>query len=890
MPLTPGTKLGPYEVLAPIGAGGMGEVFRARDTRLDREVAIKVLPAAMAQDRARLARFEREAKVLASLNHPNIAQIYGLEESGDTRALVMELVAGATLSGPQPIDTALNYARQIAEALEAAHEKGITHRDLKPANIMITPAGVVKVLDFGLASIPAREAGSDPSNSPTLTMAATQAGTIMGTAAYMSPEQARGKPVDQRADVWAFGVVLYEMLAGKQLFGGGETITDTLASVVKDTPNLDALPKDTPAYVRRLLDRCLRKDLRTRLQSIADARIVIDEPEQQQAAPPAPAKRRSPWWIAAAATPALGLLALAAIHFSEKPPEASPIRFEIAPPDKQNFGLGFAVSPDGKLVAFDGSSDAGTKLWIRPLSSTTAQPVAGTEGASRPFWSPNSRFVGFFANGKLKKVDVTGGQPETLCDVPRIPGGGTWNKDGDILFGAPDSALQRVSQSGGVAVPLSALDKDLKELGHLRPSFLPDGRHYTYIARGSDAGGSVYLASLDGMPRRRILSSSQGVIYSPPTSRGAPGHLLFLRSGTLMAQPFDVRRLELAGDAIQVAERVGNNNTYGYFSVSANGILVYRTGEPNRGQMRWVSRDGKVLGTVGPAGDYFDMSLSPDGKQVAVLARIDGSFGGGDIWLVDVAHNVATRFTFDQSSFGPFVWSPDASRLAYPVSKQSSKFDLFQKHSGGAETEDLLLAGDLVTLPADWSGDGAYLAYCERHPKTGWDLWILSLAGRAADERKPRPFLVTPFQESQAQFSPESHGPPRWVAYTSDESGRPEVYVRPFQTGDGQARKIQISTNGGSKPRWRRDGTELYYVAADTTLMAVTIKSGTQLGASVPKPLFLTNLRLDDGAGVLWFRYSPSADGSKFLILAPLDQTAFAPITAVVNWTAGLKR
>lgn len=495
MPLSLGTRLGAYEVLAPIGAGGMGEVYLARDTRLDRDVAIKVLPAAVAQDGERLLRFEREAKILASLNHPNIAQVYGVEESGETRALVMELVAGSTLAVPQPIATALDYGRQIAEALEAAHEKGITHRDLKPANIMIRPDGVVKILDFGLATVPVREAGSDPANSPTSTMTATQAGMIMGTASYMSPEQAAGKAVDKRSDIWSFGVVLWEMLTGAKLFEG-ETLSHTLADVLRAPIDLGKLPESTPPPVRRLIARCLERDVKQRLRDIGEARILLNQPFAPAPETPAAAPSRS--WLAWGAAAVLFAIAsaLAFAHFRETPAEAPLIRTYIPPPDRGffNFTGGLsatgpvALSSDGHRMTFSAKSVEGrSQLWVRAMDALTAHPLAGTEEAIHPFWSPDSRFIGFFAGGKLKKIDTFGGPPVTLCDAPSGRGG-SWNEAGVIVF-APNgiaAGLQRVSASGGVPAKL-----DLDVAGRW-PWFLPGGRNFLY-----SAGSTVRLGSLD---------------------------------------------------------------------------------------------------------------------------------------------------------------------------------------------------------------------------------------------------------------------------------------------------------------------------------------------------------------------------------------------------------
>ncbi len=570
----------------------MGEVFRARDTKLKREVALKVLPDAFANDAERMARFQREAEVLASLNHPNIAQIYGIEE----RAIVMELIAGETLHGPLPLDTALNYAGQIANALEAAHEKGITHRDLKPANIMITPDGVVKVLDFGLAQMAQPSAGN-PMSSPTLTMRA-EAGMIMGTAAYMAPEQARGHSVDKRADIWAFGVVLWEMLTGERMFTG-ETISDVLAGVLRSEPDLQA----GPAQVRRLLTRCLEKDPRKRLRDIGDWRDLLEGARQT------PNSSRILPWIAAAVF-AVGALALALIHFRESPPAQRRVRFSIFPPEKVSFGTPIVPSPDGRSLVFTGVESGNFRLWLRPLDSLNAQPLAGTEGGNSPFWSPDSRFIGFFTfEGKLKKIDVSGGPPQTLCDA-QLGRGGAWNRDGVILFGQSGRPLFRVSAEGGDARPAFDVAHPAESAGqHQFPFFLPDERHFLYLDRGSQPETSgIYVGALDSGKRTRLLDDQSNAAYAE-TPSGA-GYLLFWRAGSLMAQLFDANNLRLSGVPFPVAEPVGYFAPHrrASFSVSRSGVLVFNALSMDQDRLVWFGRAGKRLGEGGRAGRLLTAS------------------------------------------------------------------------------------------------------------------------------------------------------------------------------------------------------------------------------------------------------------------------------------------
>jgi eukaryotic-like serine/threonine-protein kinase len=906
MAIEPGRCVGPYEITGAIGAGGMGEVYRARDAKLGRDVALKVLPEAFARDAERMARFQREAKVLASLNHPNIGSIYGFEDSGATHALVMELVEGPTLadrirSGPIPIDEALRIAKEITEALEYAHERGIVHRDLKPANVKVTNDDAVKVLDFGLAKAIEGDAASiDISTSPTMSRMATLAGVLLGTAAYMSPEQAKGKAVDRRADIWAFGCVLYEMLTGQMAFHG-ESVTDTLAAVIKEEPDWSQLPAATPIRVRVLLQRCLQKDPKQRLQAIGDARIALDEvlsgaPDAALAGAPqaaAPLWRRAlPWAVAALFVLTTALLAF--IHFREKPAApAELMRLEIPLPENTTGDPGlFALSPDGRQLAFVAvGSDGVQRLWVRPMDSVEARPLLGSESPAIPpfFWSADSRFIAFDAGGKLEKIDISGGPPQTLCSISKHVVGGTWNRDGVIIFPLIPGALMRVSADGGTASPLTTLDPSRGEIGDNAPDFLPDGRHFLY-ARGSTMPeyNGTYIGSLDAKPEeqdsKRLLAAG-GVIYAPSSSHPDVGHLLFVRDGALMAQPFDARRLELTGEPVAMSEQGSVSGV----SVSGTGVLVYRTGVALnsastgliQGQLTWFDRAHKVLGTLGGPGLYGALALSPDGKRVA-FERVDPQAQNRNIWLYDIARGVPTRFTFGQFDTEP-VWSPDGSRVAFTAAL--SGLDLYVKASNMAGQEQLLLKSSDYKFPSSWSRDGRFLLYGSLGPPTR--IWALPLDGGTAD-RQPIPVSSSQFNEATGRFSPDG----RWIAYQSDESGKAEIYVQPFDASSAaksssaastpMTGKWLVSNGGGTSPLWRGDGKELFYLSPDGMAMAADVNISGVFRAGVPKPLFKVSL------GVI--NWDVTADGKRFLLAAPSVTGAQPHFIVVLNWQAGLKK
>jgi len=908
MSLGLGTRLGPYEILAALGAGGMGEVYRARDTKLNREVALKVLPAGVALDPDRLARFKREAQVLASLNHPNIAAIHGFEDSGDIHALVLELVEGETLAdriarGAVPLEDALPIARQICDALEAAHEHGIIHRDLKPANIKVRPDGSVKVLDFGLARAVEASPASGTSLSPTITSPAmmTGAGVLLGTAAYMAPEQARGKAVDKRADIWAFGCVLYEMLTGKRAFEGDE-ITDVLAAVVRAEPGWDALPAETPASIRRLLRRCLEKDRNERLPDIAVARLEIKDalatPAETASAVTATSRRgvfaspRFVWSVAAVAT----VLTIAAAIFTTlylraEPPVPPVARFQVSPPKDGSFVVGgvapaMAISPDGTQLAFAASTNDGKPnlLWVRRIDAVEATPLPGTEGgALNPFWSPDSRSIAFFAGAQLKKIDLSGGPPQIVCATPggATAGGvssGAWNREGVIvLYASGTPALYRVSASGGTPTPITTLDESRGETSHTWPHFLPDGRHFIYWADSTKPENKgVFVGLLDSKETRQILTSEFAADFAPPN------HLLFRRGSALFAQTLNLETFQPEGEAVRVADPVGSLTQLGRpgFSVSETGVLAFWpfAGTLN-GDMEFAIHDrtGKVLASLGTA-SYRGIDLSPDGMRVASHLH---DAGGGDVWLLDLERGTRQRFTFEasQDNSSP-IWSPDGSRIAY-ASLRAGMWGLYRKPSSGVGQEELLFESRAPKAPLGYSHDGTSLLFQNVDPKTNSDLWLLPLGG----DKKPVPSVQSAFSESAGQISPDG----RWVAYGSNQSGRSEIYVQGLSN---QAGRWQVSTGGGLEPRWRHDGKELFFRLAFGRIYAVGVETaGDGLRFGIPKVLFEYPYRPPTHS-VPFLTYAVSADGQRFFITRPPAASGGTntPLAVVVNWTAALKK
>jgi Tol biopolymer transport system component/predicted Ser/Thr protein kinase len=890
--MTPQQSIGHYRIVSKLGEGGMGEVWRATDTRLGRDVAIKVLPAALRNDAQYMARFEREAQMLAALNHPNIAAIYGIEQG----AIVMELVEGETLPCPVPLATALDYARQIADGLEAAHEKGIIHRDLKPANIRITPEGRVKILDFGLAKSavdPAAATAVSNTISPTLSLAMTQAGMILGTAAYMAPEQARGKPVDKRADIWAFGVVLYEMLTGRSLFGGGETVADTLASVVKDAPDLKALPADVPPHIRRLIERCLRKEPSKRLRDIGEARIAIEEPVEAPPAAAAPANARR-WWLpwAIAATLAVAAATLGAMLWRESAP-APAVRFQVLPPEGGSFAQPWmAVSPDGRKIVFQATGKGISRplLWVRSFDALEARPLPGTENAFFPFWSPDSRSIGFWANAQLSRVEASGGLPQVLCSTAKLYSGGNsagwWGPDGTIYFSGGGRGIFRVSQNGGEPAHILKPDHDRGERSYFYPVLLPDGKRLLYHGQfATREEAAIVLSSLDGKEKTRLASSMFSFGYAPPARRGEPAHLLYVRQATLIAQPVDPSTLVSAGEVVPLADLVAAANTYARFAVSPSGILAYRAGEAFASrELTWFDRSGKALSTVGVPADYQHVALSPDNSKLAAT-QSDIAAGRRDLWVFDLARGVPTRFTFERADNNTGIWSPDGARLAF-ASRSVGPFSLYMKNANGSGGEDLVAEPQATVFPMDWSSDGRLLMYMRQARGSG-QLWVITDPADPA-RRKDEPYLETTYYTGQAKFAPSPAGtPPRWVAYVSDESRGSEVFVQSFPPGGG---KFQISSGGGIQPRWRRDGKELFYISADGKLMAVDVQAGATFQAGVPRALFDT--RIVENTPVS-YRYDVTADGSRFLVNSLRQADVSAPVQAIVvvmNWQSGLRK
>jgi eukaryotic-like serine/threonine-protein kinase len=866
MPFQSGDKLGPYEILGLIGAGGMGEVYRAHDPRTGRDVAVKISAERFNE------RFDREVRAVAALNHPNICTLFDVGPN----YLVMEYIEGEAPKGPMRLEEALRIARQIADALEAAHEKGITHRDLKPANIKIKADGTVKVLDFGLAKIDAAPA-SPQENSPTLSMAATQMGVILGTAAYMSPEQARGKSVDKRADIWAFGVVLYEMLTGKRLFQG-EDLTETLASVVKEQPDLS----QAPSQVQRLLKRCLEKDPKRRLRDIGDMDLLLEDAPVAGSAPSRP--RFGIIASTAAVVFLLAALALAFVQLRETPPERQSVRFQIATPGSvavQHFKL----SPDGRHLAFIAPEGGVNRLWIHELDSLESRVLPATDGATYPFWSPDSAQVGFFAQGKLKKVAAAGGPPQNLADAPD-PRGGAWGRDGVIVF-APvvNGVLYQVPATGGTAKPISKLALSGGSSDSLRfPEFLPGSDRFFFLnlSEKRDAGG-LYVGSLDGMTPKRLLPDVSDATFVPSAVRGGVGYLLFRRDTTLMAQPFDPADLRTTGEESPLADQIpeAGNTGFSAFSASANGVLMWQSGGVRADrELVWQDRSGKRLGSITKPSPVSAQALSPDETR-AVYSVSDRTETHADIWLLDLARGTPSRFTFGPDLGQNPVWSPDGTRIAYVfVGLSGGHYDLYVKPASGAAKEELLLHGGTNAFPSDWSRDGKLLVYSQTGEKTKDDIWLLPLEG----DHKPVLYLETPFNERYAQISPDG----RYMAYTSDESGQDQVYVQPVPPSGA---KWLVSTGGATQPRWRRDGRELFYIAADQKLMAAPVKTSGDFESGSPQALFASAIVTADRNG-RDFGYQPSADGKRFLVnvAAGGEGASAPPLTVWLNWQGALKK
>ena len=872
-----GRRIGAYQLQGLLGAGGMGEVYRARDTKLGRDVAIRILPKAFTIDPERLARFEREARVLATLNHPHIGAIYGFEESDGGGALVLELVEGQTLAdriarGPVPIPEALAIARQIADALEAAHEKGIIHRDLKPANIKITPDGVVKVLDFGLAKVGGSSGSAlNLTQSPTMTVGSTRDRIVLGTPAYMSPEQASGMTVDARSDVWSFGCVLYEMISGKPAFKA-DNASETFARVLRGDVDWSLLPQGLSPVIGAFLVRCLYKDPKQRVSNITDLRLALegafDTALNDDLSQSAPRREMRMAWFALSAALAVFAALFGTRAFYSAPPLAE-VRLEMATlPTTDPISL--AVSPNGEKVVFAATSNGRPRLWLRSLSAASAVPLEGTDGGFFPFWSPDSKSMGFFANGELERIDLDGGLVRELANAPN-PLGGTWNREGAILF-TPNYAgpIFQISATGGGAAALPQFEA--KRGTQRFPLFLPDGRHFLYyVPTGSEPKG-VYVGQLDGTTSVLLLDADAPAVYAP-VSR----HLLFVRQGKLMAQAFDPAKLALSGNPFPIADQVVTDGlpTSVALSSSAAGPVVYRAGAGRaQRQYIWFDRTGKEIGKVGEPNEAGpgNPALSTDGRRVATNRTMDANT---DIWILDLGRDLLNRFTFDTAADAVPTWSPDGSQIVF-TSDRSGVYDLYLKPANGSRTEELLLATPQNKAPVDWSRDGAFILYRTPGLSTGFDLWALPVHG----DRKPFPVVQTIFEERDGQFSPDG----KWIAYQSNESGRVEIVVQSFPSPAGS--KLQVSREGGAQVRWRADGKELFYIALDGRLMAVPIQfasDGRSVQAGAPVPLFGTRV---GGAVQNSSRqqYVVSPDGQRFLMNTLAEEGNASPITVILNW------
>lgn len=898
MTLSAGTRLGPYEVLSPLGAGGMGEVYKARDTRLDREVAVKVLPEHLSTSPELRQRFEREARAISQLTHPHICTLHDVGNEDGVEYLVMELLegeslAGRLLKGPLSPEQVIRYGIEIAEALEAAHRLGIIHRDLKPGNVMLTKSGV-KLLDFGLAKQRAaavQQQISQLSSMPTEASpvkALTEQGTIMGTFEYMAPEQLEGKEADARTDIFAFGCVLFEMATGKKAFTG-KSRASLIGSILKDEPPpVSSIQPMTPPALDRLVQTCLAKEPEDRFQTAHDARLQllwIAEGGSRAGTPAVVvARRKGREKLAWGGTALFALVAalFATGYFLRTPRPAPVIVSEISSPVNTNFAFSGddagppVISPDGRRLAFAAIGASGNlRLWVRSLDSAVAQPLEGTDGATFPFWSPDSRSVGFFANGKLNRIDASGGPAISLADAPSGRGG-SWGRDDAILFTQSyDTPIFRVPASGGTPQPVTKLNASLHETTHRWPQWLPDGKHFLFYAHGdSSQENATFAGSLSGGAPKLLIRGDSNAVYAPP------GDLLFVRQGTLMAQRFDAGRLRLIGEAMPLAEHAATNASVwrGIFTVSANGILAYKAGDSTgiSSKLVWFDRNGKQLMETGTPGEYDSPSLSPDDRRLAVALTAPGA-ASPDIWIFDLARGIRTRLTFSPAIDAAPSWSPDGKTIAFQ-SNRSGQFHLYQKASDGTSKTTPLVVDDAIEYLPDLSSDGRYLLYERVAAQTGSraEIWALPLVG----DRKAFPVVQNPqFDLQGPALSPDG----KWLSYTSSESGRMEIYVVPFGHGGG---KWEVSTGGGSWPEWRHDGKELFYLSPDNKIMAAEIsEQGAGLVIGKVTALFQLN-----AAATKAQPYAVSADGQKFVVISQGAQQAVAPLTLVTSWPALLKR
>jgi Tol biopolymer transport system component/predicted Ser/Thr protein kinase len=864
MPLSVGDRLGPYEILAPIGSGGMGEVWKARDSRLDRIVAIKVSNEKFSE------RFEREARAVAALNHPNICTLHDVGPN----YLVMEYIEGTQLRGPLPLEKAIEYSGQILDALDAAHRKGITHRDLKPANILVTKQGI-KLLDFGLAKQAVRLGEEEA------TKALTDQGQIIGTLQYMSPEQLQGKEADARSDLFAFGCVLYEMLTGKRAFQG-QSAASVIAAILEREP----APLNLSPPLERVIRTCLAKDPDERIQTARDVKKTLHwavEPQPDGIV----IRRGSRWWrVALAAALVLGAgAAWAVAHFRQPPVDERAFRLQIDPPEGGQFVYGnssggIALSPDGRTAAYVASANGKTALWVRPLDAPSSRPLAGTEGAYYPFWSPDSKSIGFFAASKLQRVDLAGGAPLTICDVPSGSGrGAAWTSDGRIVLGSLPGGLFQVPASGGTPSALTKIDASHGEGSHRWPQVLPGGRFLYWVRAGRPEDTAVYAASFAKPGERVKLVNTDAAAFYAPGGDGK-NYLLWMRGATLVAQELDVASLRLAGEPYAVADPVAKVAINGATNAaaSASGVLLYSSSNTSS-RFSWIDRTGKLVGEVGEPGEYSSFRLSPDSRR-AVISR--DAPGGTDLWLLEVQRGVSSRFTFHPGTNAYPVWSPDGRTILFgSTGAQTGAQNLFRKESSGAGNEQRLAQSPNIQDPNDWSADGRWALYHEIAPDTGYDLWVLPMTPEGKPAGQAKPYLRTPFNEGWGRFSLEPN--PRWMAFQSDESGRYEVYIQAFPEPRG---KVQISTGGGQFPEWGPGGRELFYVSLDHKLMATSLKVGTDsVEPSGPGELFPLPI-VDNG----FSPYDTAADGERFLVRAVPRQQASQPLTVIVNWPALLKK
>ena len=882
MPLGAGVRLGPYEITSPLGAGGMGEVYRARDTRLDRTVAIKVLPTHLAASPERRQRFEREAKAISCLSHPHICVLHDVGRHDGIDFLVMEYLEGETLAdrlkkGALPLEQVLRYGVEIADALDKAHRQGIVHRDLKPGNVMLTKSGA-KLLDFGLAKVRAPDApvsaASELSALPTGDKPLTAEGSLLGTFQYMAPEQLEGKEPDARADIFAFGAMLHEMATGQRAFKGKSQASLIAAILAAEPTPISRLRPLTPPALDRVVATCLAKDPDERWQSAHDLVSELKWIRDGSSTPRAPAARgmrgeRIAWTAAVLVAALAGLLVSRWRDATREPPRV--IQSALLPPAKTTFARGSffdgspVLSPDGRRIVFVlRGGDGRPRLWVRALEDAAAEPLVGTEGATYPFWSADSRSLGFFADTRLKRTEASGGPPQVLCDAP-AGRGGAWNREGVIVFAGPvGTGLFRVSSSGGAPVPATHLDAASHETSHRWPFFLPGGRHFLYTVLRAGASqpepDGIFLGTLDSNERRQLVAGRSNGAYAPP------GYLLFVREGTLLAQPFDVARGEITGAAVPVADPVQTFPPVAIaaFSVSETGLLAYQpstAGEAS--QAVWIDRAGRQSETGIAAGPIGSLRLSHDGRRVAF--QVEDRQGRGDLWIHDLGRRVSSRFTFDPANDFDPVWSPDDTSIVFS-SNRTGGGDLYRKATSGGGADELLFASDYRKAATDWSRDGRTIFFSQFGSTTRQDLWSLSLP-----DRKAEVVLQTEFFETAGALSPDG----RWLAYNSDESGRHEVYVRPFP---GPGAKWRISREGGSLARWRGDGKEIFFTTGDGKIMAVDVKTGATFEAGDPKPLFTTRLRRS-----LAREYDVTPDGQRFLVAVAPGDEVMPPLTLVQN-------